>query len=430
MPKFRPTRKAIPGQGNRGLFKYEGLKEVYYFCRLEAKGRKPLSQKLDARTLNEARAEFKLIQSRWLGKEVLETGVSKLVEEHWPDWFGTKSDKRIATRESIANSSKHLLPFFGPLLPSEVTPKLWEDYLSYKRSEHLIKLFFKEAGKIPPKTIKEFKVLVETDESIKKYLAKNTSKRKFYNDWKWFNMFLIYLHSNGHIKIRPTLRNPDIKSDIGRVLSEEEVSSLLVHAHDDLQIQIIMAVTQGMRIGEIMSLAWGEVVNFDSENFSWVDLEKRIIFLRAADTKIKKKRTFGLSGEAESELRHLKSKAKGTFLFPAQADPNKRATRNRNRSAWRTARIKANVKCRFHDLRHTFLTWAFKGSKGKIDSIFICDYAGLSIEEAQKTYLHFDHEDTRIVSQLVSVGFKANQSKPELSAVLQPCVDTIGDNNV
>jgi hypothetical protein len=70
------------------------------------------------------------------------------------------------------------------------------------------------------------------------------------------------------------------------------------------------------------------------------------------------------------------------------------------KKSWLTWKNQAgvSVKKKFHWLRHTGLTNAFR--RQKLAAAQICFFAGLSLEEAQKTYLHFDEDDLRGVENL------------------------------
>ncbi len=354
---------AIPGKQNFGLFIYRGKKKDTYFVRREAKGKKPLFKKLRAQSLNFAREEANELVRIWLGLQP-KIRENKLIEDLWAEWVTTKSDRSQGTIDSIFYTGKHITPFFGCLLPSEINGDLWEKYILKKRDER--------------------------------------SERKFYNEWKWFSEFLSYLHDNGIISKKPLLRNPDPKTEAGTVLTHDQVLSLLSNSVGDLSLQILMSYTMGTRDNENKCLYWTSEVN--GKKRSYIDLKNRSISLRPEDTKIRKGRAFPLSPEALTELSYRKEKSIGLAVFPSKENPDERAHRQSLKGSWTRCRENAGVECTFHDLRHTYLTNAFRNAKGLIDSLLICEAAGLSIEEAQKTYLHFELEDLRAVATLVGVS--------------------------
>lgn len=349
----------IPGRPHLKDHPVTGIKYV----RLYREGKGELFKSTRTKNIKEAqRVADKLIQD-FLGLKP-KALLAEVIDEVWPKWIATKDDKSKATLFSIGNSWRRLKPFIGNLFSNELTPMVWEHYIAA--------------------------------------MKKQGPDQRFFNDRKWLRMFILWLHENGLIEKCPKLRNPDpIKSDAGRYIPIEEFKRLLSFANPDLQLQILMGYTMGMRINEIMCLGWGA----DRENSSFVNLEQKTIHLHKKDTKIRRGRIFGISEVVYPELALRHKTRTSPWLWPAPNDPLKHLSRQGNKTAWKTCRDDkhANVKCRFHDLRHTFLTNAFKAAEGRIDSMLICDYAGLSIEQAQSTYLHFDHEDTRAVGSLITI---------------------------
>lgn len=358
-------RKAVPGKQNFGLYVYRGKKRDTYWVRREAAGKPDLDERLAADNLNEARREGAERVREWLGLKP-KVKVVQLIKELWPPWVDTKADKSQATRDSINYSWKRLEPFIGNMLPSEIIPNTFEEYIRERR--------------------------------------KTDPDQKFENDWKWLNMFMLHLHKNGLVEKRPELRNPDPETDAGIYLESEQVMDLVIYAEvPKMHAKIVVSATTGMRKREIEFIAKDGALDSRGRPLSFFSREKRAVWLRAEDTKIRKARWVPLPSDAFTELEYLDRRARGTHLFPADADPNRPAPRNSDKKTWTTCRRLAGVECRFHDLRHTYLTNAFKNARGKVDAMLICEAAGLSIEQAQKTYLHFDLDDLRVVTELVTL---------------------------
>ena len=210
--------------------------------------------------------------------------------------------------------------------------------------------------------------------------------RQLEHDRRHFVMLCNLAYRKGLLSKPVRVRKIQSDGSPGRALEPDEVARLLETAQAcgaDLHLQVMMALTMGMRKSEILKLSWDRV-----------NLGRGLITLRAQDTKIRKGRVFGISDPVLEALR--RRTPKGPFVFPNRLTPS-RPQANLEK-LWDECRSLAKVKCRFHDLRHTFLTRAFKES---VNPALICHYAGLSLEEAQKTYLHISAEDTRIVSQIV-----------------------------
>lgn len=262
--------------------------------------------------------------------------------------------KSEGTLTSINSSRKYLKPFLEVMMPDEITAVWWE------------------AEYIP-------QVRAKTE----------NQERKFFNDRKWLLSFLKQLHDDGLISVLPKLLNPDPPVDSGRIISDEAIEDLLNMAqNDDLRLAILMASTMGMRRLEIFNLACDRV-----------DLAAGVIKLRREDCKTRKARSFAISPACLPEL--TKRCANGAkWVFPSKTDPSRPVHRDGFKTAWTNLRDTVGIKCKFHWLRHTFLTKAFKAPGA--NPALICNYAGLSLEVAERVYLHFTEEDTKKVAEAVT----------------------------
>lgn len=243
------------------------------------------------------------------------------------------------------------------------------------------------------------------------HFQKEYPTKTLYNHWKHMGLLVNHAHRCGLIEKPWASENPDPVKKTGRVLSEAEKTALLHHAKPNLRDQLIMAMTMGMRLREILKLEWARV-NFDD----------RTIHLREQDTKTKKARTMAMSPQVYAMLlnrrtgyyKRDRSKSE-RYVFPSRGDAKKPV--HDNKSAWRTAKAHAKIKgkCRFHHLRHTFLTECAKlVRQGEVSIVLVCAYAGLSIKTFERVYLHLNHEDTAPVAQLVSVNLGAQTTVAEV----------------
>lgn len=207
-------------------------------------------------------------------------------------------------------------------------------------------------------------------------------KRKFFNDRKHLNTVLLRAFERGIISRRIKIYNPDPETDVGRVLSNEEVKALYQVAGSALKCQILMAFTMGFRKSEILRLEWDRV-----------DFAKREISLLKQHTKTRKPRIVPMNPFVETALTARYEHRHGPFVFPSRY--NKSAYQRSNRSAWRAAKRRTHIQARFHDLRHTFITHAVRAG---MNPILICKYAGLSQEVMAKVYCHLDTNDLQQVS--------------------------------
>ena len=342
----------IKGNANHHLFR-RGNKSIW--IRYAKAGKRPLERSLKTDGIELARIRRDNAIAEYLGVKPKWAGPTLLVEDKFGEFVELKKIKSKATYTSIKIQwEKHLKPYFGGMRIEDVTESEWLKYVAEKR--------------------------------------KTMPDRKFFNDRKYLSMFLNWCHREGWLKKLPKFPDVDPEIDAGKVYSAAEIKKLLSNTGNTaLRLQVLMALTMGMRKSEILTLEWGQI------NFA-----NRTIYLPAEKTKIRKARTFGLSDICCSELyiRSATSLSKSKFVFEGKRGRDGSQRPVGEMKAWNACKARAGVTGRFHDLRHTFLTRAFKES---VNPALICEYAGLSLDEAQKTYLHFDHEDTRVVSTLVKV---------------------------
>lgn len=353
--------EAIGGAQNDGLYRDPKSGKIYVRKYREGKGEILKSTRTviltDARIIRD-----KLFAELW-GEKPMRKQPRQTVGELWAKWEeGCSVNAADATMKSIRSSWKNLAPYIDNTFLDDVTLDWWlTEYIPKKRKE------------ISPK------------------FKRPNPKRKFENDWKWLSTFLKWCQETDKYEPgqkRPMLINPDPKRDKGRALSDGEVRRLIENSSGTLKLQILMAVTMGMRASEIAKLAKNRI-----------DWGEQTIFLRAEDTKIRQPRPVPISSTVLPLLELQCASSKSPFVFPAKNDSSKSFTRDSKSTAWDTCRAKANVDCKFHELRHTFLTKAFK-TPGS-NAAKICHFAGLSLKEAQETYLHLDHNDVREVAELV-----------------------------
>jgi integrase len=302
----------------------------------------------------------------WLGLSPKKL-VVKLNEEIWPDFLEIQKKYRLATQEAAKYAGKRFIPFFGDKYPTEIDEVTFDQYVIWRR------------GKTHPKI-------------------------SFRNDIKWLKRYVKYLQTKGFYvdhsgvqKPLPKFIDPNPKKrkgkGIGKSLTADQIQALLNKAPiadraGDLVLQILMGFTMFMRQSEIMFLDWPRV-----------DLKRKVLILDEDHTKTKQYREVNISPQVFEILVKRKLEAKSQLVFPSPVDPAKSQGRQGNKTVWTECRRLAKVKCRFHDLRHSGLTRAFQVSNQWAQ---ICLMAGLSLEEAERTYLHITSKDTEFVADLVS----------------------------
>jgi integrase len=183
-----------------------------------------------------------------------------------------------------------------------------------------------------------------------------------------------------------------------RVLTPKEKAALILCAGRTLRDQLLFAMTMGMRLREHIRLSWSQI-----------DFENRTLTLKPEHTKTKKGRTIYLSPQVEEMLLRRKRLvarrfSNSPYVFPSRGNHGRPV--NQNKSAWFKAKREAGIvgRCRYHDLRHTFLTECARMVRdGRTSIALVCVYAGLSIRTFERTYLHLSHEDTAEISRIVAV---------------------------
>lgn len=133
-----------------------------------------------------------------------------------------------------------------------------------------------------------------------------------------------------------------------RFLSAEEYRSLLAAAHPKLVPIIICAVATGLRRENILEMTWNQI-----------DLENAVITIPR--TKSGKPMQVRITGSLRAMLSSMAAKRAATAL-KAERVPSAREhvfDRTGFRRRWEAAVKNAKLEnVRFHDLRHTFASWA------------------------------------------------------------------------
>lgn len=223
------------------------------------------------------------------------------------------------------------------------------------------------------------------------------NRKSFWDYTVYMNMILRYAYKNRYAPHLLTLKNNDpIKTDSGRVFTEEEIKSLWEVMNEDTRDQFILSYECFMRLREVLYLEWNRI-----------DFRHKTITLRKEDVKTGsrtgKGRTFRVSEAAFKRLsKRAEQPLKSEFVFPSPVDPSKPV--EDNKTAWVAAKRAAKIKgrARWHDLRHTAITRALL--ENKTNPLLVSEYAGLSMRTIQKVYLHAKFEHTASVANVVKIS--------------------------
>ena len=166
-------------------------------------------------------------------------------------------------------------------------------------------------------------------------------------------------------------------------MTQDEYQTLMLFLPEHIRLAFAMALYTGMRRGEILNLTWDKV-----------DLEARLIELKATDTKDNEARTIPIGEELYRML--MENRKPEGYVIQFRGKPVK-DIRTAIRNACKEARIPygRNVKNggTFHDLRHTFNTMMRKAG---VDRNVTMTITGHSTEEMNKHYDTVDTEDMRL----------------------------------
>lgn len=268
------------------------------------------------------------------------------------------------------------------------------------------------------------------------YIPIDQINEGFYEEWlakfrtrttrKTFNDYAVYLgkalrhaYRNELILRLPKFAKTDPKKETGRVYTQQEIKDLLKDASPDFELQVRLALNCFMRLREALYLSWERV-----------DLSRGLITLRAEDVKTGSRtgrgRSFYVNALVLTLLkrhreRQLAEETETPFVFPSPKDP--RRPIDNNKTAWKTAKRRAGIlgRARWHDLRHTALTWALVGDDAfqsriaaltpeqqeeeqrrvLVNPLLVSAYAGVNLVTIQKVYLKVKPEHTREVAHAV-----------------------------
>lgn len=204
------------------------------------------------------------------------------------------------------------------------------------------------------------------------------------------HVFTICVKEYGWIESSPMTRvtKPTEPSGRMRYLSDDERSRLLAACetsdNDYLYLVVVIALSTGMRQGEIMNLKW-----------SHVDIERKHIVLDK--TKNKTQRMIPIEGRAFELLRHhmIQNQFKNTMLFPGLKVDKPMDLRK----AWHAALRKAQIlNFRFHDLRHSAASYLAMSGCSLLDISQILGHKNLNMT---KRYSHLSQSHlSKVISKM------------------------------
>lgn len=315
-------------------------------------------------------AEFKLAEIKHTGIVALRFRIEKLakiyIEEKAKQKDGKlKKVRRISPgtyREIDDLLNNHLLPFFGKKKLAKVTPVLWGKYCAGARVSDLR------------------------------------------NHRKVFGAFLRWCIRRGYLLSMPDIVEiPHHEKRHRRIIKPSELKAIFEHAGGSLLLFLTLALFQGMRRKEIMTLRW--------EN---VRLDEGYLIIEGRFNKHRRARSIPAGKIVLSVLRYRQAmvKAKGLvspWVFPNGNDPKRCAHIDGLKTAWKTCLGRAFPKAEgepveditWHDLRATFEKYANKSTAHT--NMQKEKFADATLDVQSRLYVTMDHEDLRGLENVVQI---------------------------
>lgn len=265
--------------------------------------------------------------------------------------FKTREAKRHTFADAIDKYEANILPVrFSTKEQRNRRPILtwWRESIGHCLLSDLTPAIFADCRdqliKKPSKTRKNKTLSADT---IKRYfLTANTVLKACVNDWAWLEQSPL---RDGRVEL------PSLPAGRVRFLDDGERTRLLEACKNSeqewLYLGVILAISTGMRQGELMNLYW-KAPSIPPTETAWgvVYLDQNAIILH--DTKNGSKRRVPLASLALILLNeHAKVRRLDTrLLFPSPVDPQKPLNFKRS---WATALKHAEIEnFKWHDLRH------------------------------------------------------------------------------
>ena len=296
-----------------------------------------------------------------LGQERTEQAKPILFKEWAKNYLALEEVKRLRSFVGRSHSiEKHLIPFLGGKLLSEIKPQDIEAFRAQRK---------KPDGK-------QASVQTINHDHIALKHCLNVAMRRG------------ILQSNPAAKV--PLPNPQNERD--RVLTEGEWCKLYQTAKPHLRPVLLTAYQLGQRFSEIVGLTWDRV-----------DIKRGFIALRTQDTKTKDARQVPMTPDVRLALQKLaKVRSLATrHVFTYKGEPLKRISRS-----FRTALKEAGIiDFRFHDLRHCAST---NLRRAGVDTATAMKIVGHKSEKMWKRYNAIEERDLTQAAQKVHKYLQEN----------------------
>jgi integrase len=329
-------------------------------------------------------------------------------------WYDDESGRRqkISTKSTSKREANRFMQEFikkgrEPKLrpPNIQIAKFQKEFLAYSagiHASHTQRLFataLRELNRIiGEKTLRSVSIRdVERFLSVKKSESSDVTARTylvtlasaFQTAVRWK-----YIQTNPFHQVE----KPKLPEKTPVYLSKDEFRQLFSSiAEEDLRILFLVAVSTGIRLGEILNLEWSDI-----------DFSKKVIHVRNRGeftTKSKRNRIIPMTEQVYKLLSDWKKKASSEIVFHDGGRRKRRDLVSRKFKEYIT-KLGLNDCLHFHSLRHTFASWLVQD--------------GVSLYEVQKLLGHSNITVTQVYSHLQPETLHATVNRLSLSTVPFP----------
>jgi integrase len=259
-----------------------------------------------------------------------------------------------ATFEQAFYCCKNLLAFFEHHTMRQINDTVWSEYVEYQ-------------SQIKPGRLLKY-------------------------DKRHLRMMLLRLKTKGMVTEVPELPLKEREAERRRVLTKAEIEKFFAKAQGTMYGLGLFLHRMGPRPGEILGASWAEF-----------DLNKGLWAIPAERTKTRTARTIKLNGAVWDWLKERKATSDSKWVFPSKDSKGLKPLHRYNKQWKRLMKVAGlDEGITPYFFRHTFLTeCAKKVRDGRLSLVLITKYAGTSIDEFERTYLHIEGEETKAVAELM-----------------------------
>lgn len=319
---------------------------VYYFKRGAIEESLRTKDWKDAK----ARVAVKIIQLEAAGTAAATLIVEDLASQYRADRYADPDLSEGTLREMDYIFSRHLLPHFGSKKLIDITSGAWKKYCDKKRGLDL-----------------------------------SNHRKTLWGLLKW-------CQDQDFIAAMPNIsRIPRYSRRKRRIIKPAELREIFTHADGSLRVFLTLALYNGLRRKEIMTLKWKNI-----------SLDEKYLAIEKQDNKRRRSRSIPFNDIVLSVLTARRKSVKGSWVFPHALDPKRHADLGGLKTAWRTCLKRAGLEdITWHDFRATYEKHLHKSTEHT--DMQKEKFADATMEVQKRIYVSMDHEDLRGLETVVQV---------------------------